>query len=137
MLSLQHPQRTDVHKWVIYKKYGLTWQYDILTAESDQVKLDGFILKQRKTQNESTRPEDVYNVLQNIAVSAVDRLGNESQRININVPEIPFEYAPLSDQDILAKRKPSSKKISRPKIKLGIEVLIEDNIGRLDGLRVL
>ncbi|MCH5716478.1 N-acetylmuramoyl-L-alanine amidase [Niabella hibiscisoli] len=62
-ISWTHDHKNDVAQWVVYYQYGKTWGYQILNSQQQ-------LLRLKKAQGKNT--------LNNVAVSAVDRLGNES-----------------------------------------------------------
>jgi hypothetical protein len=61
-----HSDFNDVFRWVLYYKYGTTWQYKILNKNDRSFELDVVTNNAQK------------NNLGYIAVTAVDRVGNES-----------------------------------------------------------
>jgi uncharacterized lipoprotein YddW (UPF0748 family) len=65
-----HPDSKDVFRWVVYKQYGNTWSYTILNRNDHSVEL-------KKT--------DGKNVLGKVVVTAVDRVGNESEKKEITM----------------------------------------------------
>ena len=72
-LTWTHANAEDVFRWVVYTKYGNTWSYQILN----------------RTDRTFTLPRSVMNgkqqaALQSWTVSAVDRMGNESEKIETN-----------------------------------------------------
>ncbi len=64
-LTWSHPQESNIAQWVVYYRYGDTWNYEILPATQKQYALD-----LTGAQNKQT--------LTGIYVTAVDRFGNES-----------------------------------------------------------
>jgi len=72
-----HEDVEDVNQWVVYFQRGKKWDYQILTSEKEAYVLPLVI----RSEDGMTPPE----VLDTIAVTAVDRLGNESERHYIPV----------------------------------------------------
>lgn len=66
-VSWRHPQVKNVFKWVIYYRYGEGWEYVILENHAMDVKLAAY-------------GPDGETRLTEVVVTAVDRLGNESER---------------------------------------------------------
>jgi uncharacterized lipoprotein YddW (UPF0748 family) len=66
-VNWSHPNPTDVFRWIVYYEYGNTWNYKILNRNdrSFQIKLVG-------------GTEKIPLKLNRVAVTAVDRTGNES-----------------------------------------------------------
>lgn len=67
-ISWSHIEAKDVFKWVVYYKYGNTWKSVILNRN------DRFLVK---------AAAEAGNKLSKIAVTAVDRTGNESVKITV------------------------------------------------------
>jgi len=72
-----HGERKDVNQWVVYQRRGTHWTYKILTSEHESLVLPHVI----RSKDGLTAPA----VLDQIAVTAIDRLGNESERAYISV----------------------------------------------------
>jgi uncharacterized lipoprotein YddW (UPF0748 family) len=70
-----HEEITDVNTWIVYLQRGAEWDYEILTADHSTLAVP--LTLRSKPDDELTPPK----TLDNIAVSAVDRLGNESELI--------------------------------------------------------
>ncbi len=65
-----HPEKTDVFKWVVYFKYNNKWTYKVMTRKDSEIDvLPGII----------TANGIAQNVLQAFGVTAIDRTGNESE----------------------------------------------------------
>ncbi|MEO6070483.1 MAG: family 10 glycosylhydrolase [Chitinophagaceae bacterium] len=67
VVSWSHPDMNDVFHWVVYSQYGNKWEYSILTHNERSITLN-------KKKGEKKIP------LTAVAVSAVDRTGNESMQ---------------------------------------------------------
>lgn len=81
VVSWSHENQSDVFRWVVYYEYGKSWEYTILNRQDRSVAIprsrtvtDRPRGRQRQ-ENVQTRVETVTR----IAVSAVDRTGNESE----------------------------------------------------------
>jgi len=72
-----HGEREDVNHWVVYLQRGEKWSYQILTSEHESLVLPSMI----RSADGLTPPA----VLDKIAVTAIDRLGNESERVYLPV----------------------------------------------------
>lgn len=72
-----HEDVGDVNQWVLYFQRGKKWDYKILTSEHEAYVLPLVV----RAEDGMTPPE----VLDTIAVTAIDRVGNESDRIYIPV----------------------------------------------------
>mgnify|MGYP002639621893 CR=1 FL=1 len=76
-INWMHEDRTDVDKWVVYSQRGNGWTYEIFISETESLILPLTI----RSEDGMTAPK----VLNQIAVSAVDRLGNESERTTVSI----------------------------------------------------
>lgn len=72
-----HDDQEDVNLWVIYQQRGKRWTYKILTSEHESLILPHVIRAK-----DGMTPPDVLN---QIAVTAIDRVGNESERVYLSV----------------------------------------------------
>lgn len=73
-ISWSHADEKDVFRWVVYYKYGNNWNYIILNRNDRAYSLNNSIESNKTTL-----------VLKQIAVTAIDRTGNESVRKEITV----------------------------------------------------
>lgn len=76
-VSFTHPQADKVFRWVVYKQYGNSWTYQVLNRK-ERVATLPISIKDRANKDA---------VLVKIAVTAVDRLGNESERIETDITQ--------------------------------------------------
>lgn len=76
-VGFTHPNADKVFRWVIYTQYGNSWTYQILNRNEHAATIAAAI----KDKNN----KDVNLV--KIAVTAVDRLGNESERIETEISQ--------------------------------------------------
>ncbi|MEA3287236.1 MAG: family 10 glycosylhydrolase [Candidatus Marinimicrobia bacterium] len=72
-----HEDRADVNLWVVYLQRGKHWSYKILTTDQESLILPHAI----RTEDGLSPPA----ILDQVAVTAIDRLGNESERTTISV----------------------------------------------------
>jgi uncharacterized lipoprotein YddW (UPF0748 family) len=80
-ISWSHQNPADVFRWVIYYQYGRTWDYTILNAQDREIviPMNRIIRDRPRLQQGDTNYQTRIDALMNIAVSAVDRVGNESE----------------------------------------------------------
>jgi len=82
VISWRHKKTEDIFLWVVYYKYADDWQYKIVSKKDRSLTIPVFFKQADKIQ--STKKDNIKNIcgtlipLSEIAVSAVDRLGNES-----------------------------------------------------------
>ncbi len=67
-ISWTHPDATAIFRWVVYTQYGTAWSYQIVNRNERSILLP---------QSKKDKAGNLVPLLK-IAVSAVDRLGNES-----------------------------------------------------------
>jgi uncharacterized lipoprotein YddW (UPF0748 family) len=73
-INWSHPNTADVFKWVIYYQHGNTWNYIIKDRADTNIIIPG-----------SSTTNGKKSLLTTIAVSAVNRIGNESERKTITL----------------------------------------------------
>jgi uncharacterized lipoprotein YddW (UPF0748 family) len=71
-INWTHPDDKDVFRWVVYYQYGKNWSYRIMSRNDRTLQI---------------HPHDGKNRLSAVAVSTVDRTGNESVRSE-NYPNV-------------------------------------------------
>jgi uncharacterized lipoprotein YddW (UPF0748 family) len=83
-LSWKHEHPSDVFRWVVYFKYNTAWEYTIVSGGQQSFSLpvsrviaDRPRARRSEQQGSLTKTESLLNV----AVSAVDRSGNESELV--------------------------------------------------------
>lgn len=82
-VSWSSEEAGDVFRWVVYYQYGNTWNYTILNRGDRSVELDRY-LKKAAPANTGGNGE-TRTPMSRIAVSAVDRTGNESARREVSL----------------------------------------------------
>jgi uncharacterized protein YbbC (DUF1343 family)/uncharacterized lipoprotein YddW (UPF0748 family) len=136
-----HEYQADIARWVVYYKQGPLWSYDISGSMSESFTLPAFVIN--RSYLNRTDPEKIKSIdemlykIDSIAVSAVDRCGNESSLIKLAVSGISYSHAPSMEHvlDLYSM----SKKVSvlkTPSVKPGIDVLVEENLDLIKGKRV-
>jgi len=78
-ISWTHPDETDVFHWVIYYQYGNRWDYKILNWKDRSLTL---AVKDLVRTNTAVTTQQS---LKKIIVTAVDRVGNESEKREVEV----------------------------------------------------
>ncbi len=140
-VSWSHMIPGDVSRWVAYFKYGPQWQHDIYGPGAVSEKIPGFIINSpyldRTDPQTIKKAEEVLIRLDSVAVTAVDRFGNESAPARMAVTGLNFAEAP-SLEEVLAvyaagKQVPVLKP---PVVKPGIDVLVEEHLDLIKGKRV-
>jgi uncharacterized protein YbbC (DUF1343 family)/uncharacterized lipoprotein YddW (UPF0748 family) len=131
----------DAARWVVYGKYGTHWIHDIYGSVINDGNIPGFIVNRsyltRTDPQSVSKIEDVLIKLDTVAVSAVDRFGNESALTRMAVTDLTFADAP-SLAEVLAAYAASEQVpvLKRPVVKPGIDVLVEEHLDLIKGKRV-
>lgn len=73
-ISWTHPDQKNIFHWVVYYQYGTGWNYQVLNRNEFSLEL-----------SQSIKLGKTVLPLKKIAVSAVDRLGNESEKKTIEI----------------------------------------------------
>jgi len=89
MVRWNHADRADVFRTVVYLNYNGVWEYTIVRGSDEAASIPRTRISRRETRNrnsESTFTETTER-LDAVAVSAVDRMGNESPLNTASVKE--------------------------------------------------
>ena len=84
VVSWTHENAGDVFRWVVYYKYGNSWEYMILNKadRSYMIPMSRTVVdRPRARRGEQPTVTTRVETLSNIAISAVDRTGNESELV--------------------------------------------------------
>jgi uncharacterized protein YbbC (DUF1343 family) len=125
----------------MYYKYGEQWDHHIYGNTTNSYDIPAFVPNEiflnRTDPAAITHIEEVLIPLQKIAVSAVDRYGNESLVTEKTVSGLSFSHAPSLKQ-ILDKHAEKTKEplFKTPLVKPGIDVLVEDHLDLIEGKRI-
>jgi len=140
-ISWSHTNESDIFRWVIYYSYGTSWSYMIQNANDRSSSVPLFRLNteylRTKNQKDSLDVEKALDPIAQIEVTAVDRLGNESLANKVTLSNISYAQAPGKEKIITlyqAGQKQPLRETAR--VKLGIEVLIEDQLHLIQGKKV-
>lgn len=140
-ISWNYKNPEDISTWVVYYKQGPRWNYIIHGNPARTDKLQAFAVNQtfiNRTDPLSIKKiEDVLIPMDSIAVSAVDRFGNESVLTIKAITNLSFSNAP-SLAEIIEKYGVREKKsvLKIPTVKPGIDVLIAEHLDLIKGKRV-
>ena len=87
-VTWSHENPADVFRWVVYYRYGTSWDYTILNRNdrSAAVPLSRIVKEQPRRRRREQNPQERTDYLTRLAVSAVDRMGNESERTQLDIP---------------------------------------------------
>ena len=75
-INWTHPDERDVFHWIVFTKYNNKWGYQILNRNARSVKIERVL---------PGTPASGSITLQQFAVTAVDRTGNESELREMDV----------------------------------------------------
>ncbi len=87
-LVLSHPDKDDVFRWVVYEEMGGRWGYTIHNRYTLDLELPLYRYVDVPVRDDPDSVETRTDVLTQVAVSAVDRMGNESEKIFVQAPAI-------------------------------------------------
>ncbi|MDX2444329.1 MAG: DUF1343 domain-containing protein [Bacteroidales bacterium] len=140
-LSWNHSDIDEISRWVVYYKYGTNWNHQIHGKNKMADKVSGFQINTNYlSQNDADSIKDIEKVLipiDSMAVSAVDRFGNESNLTKIAISKLSFSSAPSLDEILSSYFEKEKKPVFKaPLVKPGIDVLVEDYLDLLYGKRV-
>jgi hypothetical protein len=81
VLSWSHANTSDVFRWVVYYQYGKNWDYRILNEQDRMlaVPTSRTVVERPRARQREVNTQVRVEYLTRIAISAVDRLGNESE----------------------------------------------------------
>ena len=81
VLSWSHANTSDVFRWVVYYQYGKSWDYRILNEQDRMLAIptSRTVMERPRARQREVNTQVRVEYLTRIAVSAVDRLGNESE----------------------------------------------------------
>ena len=140
-LSWTHPDPADIGRWVVYYKYGTQWNQNIHGGTVTEDAIPAFTLNRtflaRTSRDKVTRADQAFLALDSVAVSAVDRFGNESAITGMGVNEFTLTDAPDLDKSLAEyyegmKRPP----VPVPAVTPGINVLTNEHLDLIRGKRV-
>ncbi len=136
-----HPEMSDVARWVVYRKYGSQWNYDIHGSGTVTDSFPAWVINSALL--ERTDPKNIKNLdqvmwtLDSVAVSAVDRFGNESDVMRMKVTDLSLAAAPTLEE-IIAQyaARPKRSALKPPVVTPGIDVLVKEHLDLIKGKRV-
>lgn len=76
-----HPDETDVFRWVVYYRYNNIWSYQVLNRKDRMLNVKSVIIPEPPAGGRQPTPLTINRIV----VTAVDRTGNESELIEIEV----------------------------------------------------
>jgi uncharacterized lipoprotein YddW (UPF0748 family)/predicted glycoside hydrolase/deacetylase ChbG (UPF0249 family) len=102
VISWRHTNSDDVFRWVVYYKYANDWEYKILNSLDRSLSIPLYSVKtdslRGKKIEEINDVEGLLNPLSDIAVTAVDRVGNESVPKIVAVSNISNAHIPTLEK---------------------------------------
>ena len=128
IISWSHDRADEVFRWVVHSRRGKRWHYSILNRQDRFVHLPLFTI----------RGGSELSVIEEVAVCAVDRVGNASDLSHRLVGDILPESTP-SLESVAAALKQTQKPAPsrrRPRVLLGVDVLVQQHMDLIEGKRV-
>jgi uncharacterized protein YbbC (DUF1343 family)/uncharacterized lipoprotein YddW (UPF0748 family) len=140
-VSWSHKSPGEIAQWVVYYKQGAKWNYNIHGNNINTDYIPEFLINQPLL--DKTDPLTINDIkgflipLDSIAVSAVDRFGNESILTKKAILNLSYENAPtLADVLAISANKKNVSALKPPIVKPGIDVLVEQHLDLIKGKRV-
>ena len=140
-ITWSHGNIDEIPMWVVYNKYGSSWNYTVYGRGTNTALIPAFDVNMEMLNRDSLRSfndlTEALTPLKSIAVSAVDRYGNESSVNEKPVTGISYDDAPGLDKILalfpVSHRPPAYQ---APAVKPGIDILIEDHLDLLINKRI-
>ena len=90
-VNWRHDNEGDLFAYVLYQRYGEVWAYDVLGLQKHSTALPGFVYKDTEAELKADGPindiRELVSPLTAVAVTAVDKFGNESALTQIDVSD--------------------------------------------------
>ena len=143
-ISWSHENEGDIFRWVVYYRRDEAWEYAIANHQERAISVPLFTIDAGAIKA-AGGPENITNVeamllpVTEVAVTAVDRVGNESEHARRTLMDISYDAAPTLAEiaaEFEASQQPARSVRKRPRVKLGVEVLVEENLHLIEGKRV-
>ncbi|MBN2354916.1 family 10 glycosylhydrolase, partial [candidate division KSB1 bacterium] len=143
LLSWSHSNPTDVFRWVVYQKRSGDWEYNIFNIQDRSARVPVYAVDHNRIRrmgvDKLKNAGDVVHSLRQVLVTAVDRVGNESEPCEVDLgflrdAPLPNLNTILADYRAVEQAGPVERK--PPAVKLGIEVLVEKHLDLIRGKRV-
>jgi uncharacterized protein YbbC (DUF1343 family)/uncharacterized lipoprotein YddW (UPF0748 family) len=140
-ISWTHPDPADIGRTVVYYRYGAQWNQNIHGNNVSEDAIPAFAVNRTflgRTPRENIKTaEQAFMKLDSIAISSVDRFGNESPIRKMAVTGFTFADAPALDK-VLAEFYDGMKRppVPVPVVTPGINVLIDEHLDLIKGKRV-
>ena len=140
-ISWNYESINEISNWVVYYKDGPQWNYNIIGKGITSDKISAFAINRNFLNR--TDPQTINNIkdvlipVDSIAISAVDRYGNESDLMMKAISNLSYEAAPPLPE-ILSQYAAEQKVpvLKTPDVKPGIDVLVEDHLDLIKGKKV-
>ncbi len=140
-ISWTHCDPSDVSRWVVYYRYGSQWNQNIHGPRATSDLIPAFTVNNaflaRTSPEKVTGVEQALLRLDSVAVSAVDRYGNESTPVKMAVTEFTLADAPALEGVLTsfyaARLRPQ---LPVPAVTPGVDVLVEEHLDLIAGKRV-
>ena len=143
-IGWSHEKEKDVFRWVVYYRRGGAWEYTIAGRPDRSASIPRFSIDMAAVEGaggaDSIKTvQQVILPVTEVAVTAVDRIGNESAHARQALEDVSYDDAPTLEEvlaEIEASQKPARSPRRRPRVKLGVEVLVEHHLDLIEGKRV-
>jgi len=138
-----HEDAGDVFRWVIHYRRGGQWDYTIANRQERSAGVPLFTVNMAAVNRAGgvdglESAEKVVRPLTEVAVTAVDRVGNESARTRRSLAELAEQDSPTLNEVVAlirAQQEPGQPTRPRPRVRLGVDVLVEEQLDLVAGKR--
>ena len=139
-----HADAEEIFRWVVYYQRGGAWEYAIASQQERSFSVPLFTVDLAAVERAGgpdsiTAVEGLVLPVTEVAVAAVDRFGNESAPARQALANLAYGAAPTVEEvtaEFAAAQKPARPARRRPRVKLGVEVLVEEHLELIEGKRV-
>jgi len=140
LAKVSHTEAGQAFRWVAYFRHNGNWDYHIINPGNPTARIPLFKVKPGALPKEKPAvlpaPEAVYEPLAELYATAVSRSGNEGPATTLTLPEFSYELAPPVASLFPEPEPAEAVALKQPKVKLGIEVLLSEQLGLIKGKRV-
>jgi len=143
-IGWSHEDEGDISRWVVYYERGGAWEYEIAGRPERSFSVPLFAVDAAAVER-AGGPDSIASVeglvlpVTEVAVAAVDRVGNASAPARRVLADLAHAVPPTADEvaaEFAASRQRTGSARRRPRVKPGVEVLVEEHLELVAGKKV-